>query len=258
MHIKLLDSKLQSLFGEEALSRQAEEWGWRVPSGFKEVTRIGLATSLTPEVIASAVRQQAQLIVTHHDPWEFLLDLRQHTLQLLENAAIAHLFVHAPLDAADFGTSASLLKLTGCCEIGKFDFEHPGGCSETSADFFWGRYGKLDTPEPFDVFERKVSRLLGEAPRIALPSRGMVQCVATVTGAGSGMSELKEAAGLGCDTYITGEMSLYFLMYARYQKLNVLVYSHTGTEIIGVEALVRRLVEDNPEVAFTRLDEERL
>jgi putative NIF3 family GTP cyclohydrolase 1 type 2 len=142
-----------------------------------------------------------------------------------------------------------LLKLACVCEIGKFDPE---------ADFFWGRYGELDTPEPFDVFEHKVSRLLGEAPRMALPGSGMVQRVATVTGAGSGVSELKEAVGLGCDTYITGEMSLYFLMYARYQKLNVLVYSHTGTEIAGVEALVHRLVEDNPEVAFTRLDEERL
>jgi putative NIF3 family GTP cyclohydrolase 1 type 2 len=179
-------------------------------------------------------------------------------LQLLDYAAIAHLFLHAPLDAADFGTSATLLKLTGCSEIGKFDPEHPNGWADTSADFFWGRYGELDMPEPFNVFERKVSLLLGEAPRMALTGSGMVQRVATVTGAGSAINELKEAVDLGCDTYITGELSLYFLMYARYQKLNVLVYSHTGTEIAGVEALVRRLVEDYPEVTFTRLDEERL
>ncbi len=249
MNIRLLESKVISLFGEETLSHQAEEWGWRVPVGLEEVTHIGYATSLTPEVIASAHERQVQLIITHHDAWEFLLDLRQHTLKLLEDAGIAHLYVHAPLDAADFGTSAALLRLTGCRETGQFDPE---------ADFFWGRYGELDTPVPFDAFTQKVSNLLGEAPRLALSGSGIVQRVATVTGAGSAINELKEAADLGCDTYITGESSLYFQMYARYMKMNTLVYSHTGTEIIGVEALVHQLVEDNPEITVTRLEEERL
>jgi len=58
--------------------------------------------------------------------------------------------------------------------------------------------------------------------------------------------------------YATGEMNLYFLMYARHKGLNTLVYSHTATEIDGVEALVHRLVDGVEGIQLIRLSEENL
>jgi putative NIF3 family GTP cyclohydrolase 1 type 2 len=249
MEIHSLQNKFQSLFNHATLSQQPDEWGWRIPSGLEQVMTIGYATSLSPQIVWAAHEQQVQLVVTHHDAWDFLHELREQSLKLLDEFAIAHLFVHAHLDWAGFGTSASLLKWIGC---------HETGCFDREGDMHWGRYGELSTPVPFADFERNVSGLLGEAPRISLPGSGEVQRVATVTGGGCSTDELKEAHGLGCDTYITGESSLYFLMYARYLQMNVLVYSHTATEIHGVEALVSRLVTDNPEIKVTRLAEAML
>ena len=45
----------------------------------------------------------------------------------------------------------------------------------------------------------------------------------------------------GCDTYVTGEYVLYSQQYAQHVGMNLLVGSHTNTEILGVEAMAQRL-----------------
>ena len=65
----------------------------------------------------------------------------------------------------------------------------------------------------------------------------------------------KNTARGSCDTYLTSEMNLYFLMYARHKELNTLVYSHTATEIDGVAALVHKLVDGFEDIQVIRLDE---
>lgn len=246
MKISLLQDKFRSLFEPAVLTPQADEWKWRIPKNLREVYTLGYATSLTPEVIQAAVDCQVQLIITHHDAWDFLHELRVESLNLLEQYGIAHLFVHAPLDFADFGTSATLLKRIGCTETGRFDCE---------GEFYWGRYGEQPVPVPFDAFVDQVSGVLGEAARIAQPGSGMVRKIGVVTGGGCSTDELAEASRLGCDTYLTGESTSYFLMYGHYLNLNLLVHSHTATEIPGVEVLAGKLVEDHPAVRIIRLPE---
>ena len=249
MDIDLLQSRFLALFTPAELTPQEGEWGWRIPAGVDQATRIGYATTLSPDVVLAAHHQHIHLIVTHHDAWDFLYELRDESYRLLDDLCMAHLYVHAPLDGADFGTSAALLKRVGGHELGKFDQE---------GNMFWGRYGAVESPAPFEAFTEQVSGLLGEKPRMALPGSGIVQRVAILTGAGCSTKGVQEAAGLGCDTYITGEMNLYFLMYARHKGMNTLVYSHTATEIGGVEALVRKLVESVEGIQVIRLDEANL
>jgi putative NIF3 family GTP cyclohydrolase 1 type 2 len=54
-------------------------------------------------------------------------------------------------------------------------------------------------------------------------------------------NNIKEAADKGCDTYITGETSLYTVEYVRYRRINLVVGTHTHTELSGVEGLYERL-----------------
>lgn len=70
-----------------------------------------------------------------------------------------------------------------------------------------------------------------------------VSSVCVVTGGGHTTDLLKEAVDLGCDAYITGEKTLYTVEYARFAGLNLLVGSHTGTELPGTEALARRVAQ---------------
>jgi putative NIF3 family GTP cyclohydrolase 1 type 2 len=51
-------------------------------------------------------------------------------------------------------------------------------------------------------------------------------------------SYLQEALDLGCDTYLTGEGSMYTRLFAREAGLNLILGGHDLTELPGIEALV--------------------
>ncbi|PEN02506.1 SMS protein, partial [Bacillus wiedmannii] len=62
----------------------------------------------------------------------------------------------------------------------------------------------------------------------------------------------------GCDTYITGEKTLYTVQHAKFKGINLIVGSHTFTEVFGVESLVRKLQERDRAIEITRLNEDHL
>ena len=72
------------------------------------ITRVGYATNLSPAVVREAARQDLHALITHHDAWDFLYESRAETYSALDKHGISHCFVHAPLDAAPFGTAATL------------------------------------------------------------------------------------------------------------------------------------------------------
>ena len=65
--------------------------------------------------------------------------------------------------------------------------------------------------------------------------------VAVAAGGGNMTNEMRIAVENGCDTYVTGEYVLYSQQYAQHVGMNLLVGSHTNTEILGVEAMAQRL-----------------
>ena len=68
-------------------------------------------------------------------------------------------------------------------------------------------------------------------------------------------NHLRYAFDQGCDTYITGEASLYTIQYAHFIGLNLLVGSHNFTEIFGVEKLARKILEINDGIKIIHLNE---
>ena len=69
---------------------------------------------------------------------------------------------------------------------------------------------------------------------------------------------IKEAVDRGCDVYITGEKSLYTVEYAKFVEIDLLIGSHTATELPGVESFARKVAEKFPDVRLVHLHEERI
>ena len=80
---------------------------------------------------------------------------------------------------------------------------------------------------------RRADRRLGQC-------RG-VRGVGIVTGGGGRTTWIEEALALGCDTYLTGEGSMYTKLYARERGVNLIFATHQATERYGVQALAERL-----------------
>ncbi len=49
-----------------------------------------------------------------------------------------------------------------------------------------------------------------------------------------------EARAAGCDTYLTGEGSMYTRLFAREVGMNLILAGHVETEAPGIHALARR------------------
>ena len=118
-----------------------------------------------------------------------------------------------------------------------------------------GRVGELPEPLHFsNVIDLLDDKLLENPCRMNDANR-LVTRVACVTGAGSRIGYLAEALGFGADLYITGETSLYLLEYASFRNINVLVYSHNYTEILGTQNLANKIASQLGIKKVIRLDE---
>lgn len=217
---------LHSIFNPNILDAHPDEWGIVIHCPNPDA--IGFATTLTPSVIKQAIAQNINLLVTHHDVWDFMLEERQISLELLNQHNISHVWCHTPLDAADFGTAAALLSTLDCKLIGTI----------AEGD---GRIGELPKPLHLADVIKLLDNKLSEYPCRKNDAKRLVARVACVTGAGSRISYLTEALGFNVDLYITGETSLYLLEYASFRNVNVLVYSHNATEILGTQNLANKI-----------------
>lgn len=196
------------------------------------IRSIGYATNHDPRTVAKAVELGVDALLTHHDAWEFLYELRTTALHELEQAGISHTFVHLPLDAAPFGTAATL---AGLLELKIFeDFARYEGLP-------CGRVCEASRDETLDALASRMRTVTKGGVRVWRFGPETARRIGITTGGGSLTDILHEAAGLGCDTYITGEANLYTVQYARHLGLNLLIGTHTHTEFPGVESLAKRL-----------------
>lgn len=58
--------------------------------------------------------------------------------------------------------------------------------------------------------------------------------------------------------YITGEKVLYTVEYAKFVEINLIIGSHTFTEIFGIESLAKKIKEKYSNIEIIKLKEEHL
>jgi len=76
MKYSQLKEKLLAMFDQEKLQQALPEWGF-FNEMEREIKSIRYATNITPEMIQTAGKQGLDMLLTHHDSWEFVYGLKE-------------------------------------------------------------------------------------------------------------------------------------------------------------------------------------
>ena len=212
----------------------------------RRVRTVAASVNTTFESIAMAADAGAELLMVHHPSWPHIdLHLHESKVAALRDAGISLYGAHASLDGAALGTAKALADLTGVSVEGRFA-EYHGALA--------GVHGTY--PGSLDAFIATIGDRLGWPPEVERTD-GNCGRVGIVTGAGGLTGWLDEARRLGCDTYLTGEGSMFTRLFARESGINLVLAGHDLTETPGIEALGRR-VADHFAIEFVPVREPHL
>lgn len=236
----------------------AEDWdnvGLLLGDTEQSVAKIMTCLTLTPDVAKEAIRENVQLIVTHHPilfrPVKCLTTETSEGRMLLSLAKneVAVYSPHTAFDSAKFGINAWL-----CDQLG---IQEPQSIRpiEQTDDLGAGRFGMLAEPTSLDEFLTVVKTKFNLANLQFIGDRAStVQNVAVACG--SAAEFLEDTARLGCDTFITGEARFHACLGARTLGVNMILLGHYASERPAVEFLAQYLQQKFESIeAFSSHDE---
>ncbi|HLT21363.1 MAG TPA: Nif3-like dinuclear metal center hexameric protein [Thermomicrobiales bacterium] len=207
--------------------------------GAAEVERLAVAVSTSAHTIGQAAEWGAQAMLVHHgllwggglQPLTGILGGRLRELFTHDINLIAY---HLPLDGhPEIGNNALLARDLGLSVEGQFG---------EVAGVPLGVIAAPAEEQPFDEFLGAVARLVERAPLVVGEIGGSVRRVGILSG--SGYSALAEAAELGCDALLTGDIREPTMAEARELGIAVIAAGHEATERLGVQALAAELARE--------------
>ena len=216
--------------------------GFLLGYGNAPVTKALLALDVTDAVIDEAIREKAELIISHH-PLIFhpLRTITNNTpegrrvLRLIENR-IAVISMHTNLDIAEGGVNDVLMAALGVQTEAALDED---GC---------GRIGVLDAKLSMQEFLPRVKEALNCNGLRYVDAGKSVYRVAVM--GGSGADSIDRAAALGCDTYVTADIKYHQFQRALDLGLNLIDADHFSTENPVMPALLDMLRTRHADVRF--------
>ena len=206
--------------------------------GADEVTHLATAVSVSLEVIERAITDGAQALLVHHglfwqgdDPVIGTLERRR--LQTLFAGDLSLIAYHLPLDAhPTLGNTACLAELLGLHDRAPFG-EHGGS--------FLGVQGALPVPTPVAEVASALGAQLGSTPLVLSGGDHPVRTLGIVSGGAA--KDIRQAAALGLDAFVTGEPREDSAYLARELGVHLIAAGHNATETVGVQALARAATE---------------
>jgi dinuclear metal center YbgI/SA1388 family protein len=206
--------------------------------GRSDVRRLISGVTANQALLEAAVSREADAVLVHHgyfwkgeDPR--ITGMKRRRLQTLLDHDISLLAYHLPLDAhPQVGNNVQLARLLGLELEGRFG---PGPGQGI------GLYGRLERPIDAAELVARIEQTLGRAPLHIPGGEAMIQHVAWCTGAAQGF--IDQAAALGVDAYLSGEVSEQTVHSAREQGLHFFAAGHHATERYGVQALGAHLAD---------------
>ena len=211
--------------------RESDSSGVQIECGSGDVERVLVCLEINDAVIDEAIRENAEMIVTHHPlifypvssvtardvPGRYIIRLIQNGISVYSS--------HLPFDFCDTGNNAYLSELLGLTdEIHGFcgSFRKPVSLEEACAI----------TAKALDLPDGYIHAVDAGRP---------ISRVGYCTGAGGDM--IREALDAGCDLFITGDLKLHEAQYAKAMGISVIDAGHYGTEKIFTENFSRQLRE---------------
>jgi dinuclear metal center YbgI/SA1388 family protein len=206
--------------------------------GADEVTRLRVAVSASLEVFERAAADGAEMLVVHHGLfWDgaspVIGHLERRRLETLFRGDLSLVAYHLPLDGHPvLGNNARLAAILGLDDPEPFA-EHRGRAI--------GRRGQLAAPTTADAVAATLAAALGSTPLVLPGGPDEVRTVAVVSGAAA--RDVREAAALGIDLFVTGEPEEDAPYLARELGVTIVAAGHNATETVGVRALAARLAD---------------
>lgn len=195
--------------------------------------------TLTEEVAEEAIREGANLVITHH-PILFKAVKRLTTatsegrmLLRLAQAGVSVYSPHTAFDSAREGINQQLAMSLGLSEIQAIRTKPPS--SDGS-----GRWGQLAAPQ-------SLAELLGQLRSICPAAQFTFvgdldqPCEAVAIACGAAGDYLPDAAALDCQVFVTGETRFHTCLEARSLGVALVMVGHYASERPAVEELARRL-----------------
>ena len=241
--------KFLEAFAPAELAAEWDNVGLLVGDRAQKVERVMTCLTITPASAAEAIRESADLIVTHH-PLPFR-PLKRMTAdepagRMLLDLIRAGVAIHSPhtaFDSAAAGINQQFAEGLGLTEIKPIDSEA-------------GRFGQLPRPhtlaELADVLKRflKITGLHVVGPADKRITQVGIAC-------GSAGEFLGAAIDRGCQALITGETRLHTCYEAEARGIGLLLTGHYASERFGVESLARTLAAQFPALAVWASRDER-
>jgi dinuclear metal center YbgI/SA1388 family protein len=204
--------------------------------GKNNILRIFTAVSASESVILEACSRSADALLVHHG---FFWRGEESTLLGMKRRRLGHIMAHdlnlfgfhLPLDChLEIGNNACIAKLLNVRDIKTH-------CQGKNRDLLWS--GRLEQPFNPTDFSQFLQKKFSREP-IHMPcAKSAIEHIAWCSGAAQDFIE--DAAKLGVDAYISGEVSER--TYYQAQELNTHYFAcgHHATERYGIQALGEHL-----------------
>jgi dinuclear metal center YbgI/SA1388 family protein len=206
--------------------------------GKAEVRHLFGGVTASRDLIDAAIEARADAILVHHGYfWKgeelCITGMKYERIRRLIDAGISLLAYHLPLDAhPEYGNNVQLGRRMG--------FDIQGG---------FARHGTIDIACYGQLSEASSAIDLGERLQAVLQRKPLfiqghdrtIRRIGWCTGAAQGY--LEQAAALGLDAFISGEVSEHTYHAARESGIDYFAAGHHATERYGVMALGQHLSE---------------
>ncbi len=204
----------------------------------KEITKVAFAVDACQATALKAAEAGAQVLFVHHGLFwghcETITGNHYKRVAAFIKNDLALIAYHIPLDANEFvGNNFGIAKRIGLEKVRPFG---------KWRGMTLGAIGELPQEVKIDELAKKLFPN-GEKPSKIFPfGKEMIKKVAVISG-GAG-EDFDQAARIGADAYITGEVSHEDYHGIEESGINVIAGGHYNTETVGVQLVQKRLEED--------------
>jgi dinuclear metal center YbgI/SA1388 family protein len=226
--------------------RLAEEWdnvGLLVGDPGQAVQRLMTCLTITPASADEAVRERAELVVTHHPlPFRPLKRLTTDSVpgRLLLQLIRAGIAVHSPHTAFDSAAAGINQRLAE--GLGLIDIRPLLAVQGDPQGLGAGRYGRLPQATTLATMAERLKQFLSLGGLHAVGS-AQRQIERVAVACGSAGQFLEPARNAGCDLLVTGETNFHTCLEAEATGVALLLPGHYASERFAVERLAEVLAQ---------------